>query len=130
MDKITVIQSKLHRATVTNANLDYIGSITIDIELIKAAKMQIWQKVDIVNLNNGNRFSTYIIPGEANSKEICLNGAAARLVMPNDKIIIISYISIEVKKAPDFSPKIVILNPENEIQDCYYEKSHNQFLAI
>ena len=112
---ITMLYSKLHRATVTDANLNYVGSITIDRELLEAANIRIGQKVDIVNVNNGERFSTYAIPGERGKREICLNGAAARKVHKGDKIIIIAYASISEKEADEYSPKIVILDDDNAI---------------
>ena len=112
---ITMLYSKLHRATVTEANLDYVGSITIDQELLDAANMRVGQKVDIVNINNGERFSTYIISGEAGKKEMCLNGAAARKVHVGDKIIIIAYASMSEEGADKYEPKIVILNDDNTI---------------
>jgi len=112
---ITMLYSKLHRATVTDANLNYVGSITIDRELLEVANMRIGQKVDIVNVNNGERFSTYAIPGERGKREICLNGAAARKVHKGDKIIIIAYASMSEKEADEYSPKIVILDDDNAI---------------
>ncbi len=112
---ITMLYSKLHRATVTEANLHYVGSITIDQELIDAANMRVGQKIDIVNINNGERFSTYIIPGERGKKEMCLNGAAARKVHVGDKIIIIAYASMTEEEADTFEPKIVILEDDNSI---------------
>jgi aspartate 1-decarboxylase len=112
---ITMLYSKLHRATVTDANLNYVGSITIDVDLLKAANMRVGQKIDIVNVNNGERFSTYIIPGESGLKEICLNGAAARKVHKGDKIIIIAYASMTEAEADKFEPKIVILDDDNGI---------------
>jgi len=112
---ITMLYSKLHRATVTEANLHYVGSITIDQNLLDAANMRVGQKIDIVNINNGERFSTYIIPGEPGKKEICLNGAAARKVHVGDKIIIIAYATMSEKEADEFEPKIVILEDDNTI---------------
>ncbi|MEA1879824.1 MAG: aspartate 1-decarboxylase [Campylobacterota bacterium] len=112
---ITMLYSKLHRATVTDANLNYVGSITIDIDLIKAANMRVGQKIDIVNVNNGERFSTYIIPGESGKKEMCLNGAAARKVHKGDKIIVIAYASMTEEEADTYKPKVVILNDDNSI---------------
>ncbi|CAA6811431.1 MAG: Aspartate 1-decarboxylase (EC [uncultured Sulfurovum sp.] len=112
---ITMLYSKLHRATVTEANLHYVGSITIDQELIDAANMRVGQKIDIVNINNGERFSTYIIPGEPGKKEMCLNGAAARKVHVGDKIIVIAYASMSEEEADTFEPKIVILEDDNSI---------------
>jgi len=112
---ITMLYSKLHRATVTEANLHYVGSITIDQDLIDAANMRVGQKIDIVNINNGERFSTYIIPGERGKKEMCLNGAAARKVHVGDKIIIIAYASMTEEEADSYEPKIVILEDDNSI---------------
>jgi len=112
---ITMLYSKLHRATVTEANLHYVGSITIDQDLLDASNMRVGQKVDIVNINNGERFSTYIISGEAGKKEMCLNGAAARKVHIGDKIIVIAYASMSEKEADTFEPKIVILEDDNSI---------------
>jgi aspartate 1-decarboxylase len=117
--QITMLQSKIHRATVTDANLNYVGSITVDRELLEASGMRVGQKVDIVNVNNGERFSTYIIPGERGKREICLNGAAARLVHPGDKIIIIAYAQMEEREADAFRPKIVILNDDNTIAQAF-----------
>jgi len=117
--RITMLYSKLHRATVTEANLDYVGSITIDQELLDASQMLVGQKVDIVNINNGERFSTYIIAGERGKREICLNGAAARKVQVGDKIIIIAYTSLDLESAKSFRPKIVILDDDNSIAQEY-----------
>ena len=117
--QITMLQGKIHRATVTDANLDYVGSITIDRELLDAAGMRVGQKVDIVNVNNGERFSTYIIPGERGGREICLNGAAARLVHRGDKIIIIAYAQMEESEADSYQAKIVILNDDNSIAQAF-----------
>ena len=88
------LYSKIHRATVTDANLNYVGSITIDETLLKAANIREWQKVEILDVNNGERFQTYVIKGKADSGQICLNGAAARKVQPGDKVIIVTYGSI------------------------------------
>ena len=112
---ITMLYSKLHRATVTQANLHYVGSITIDQDLIDAANMRVGQKIDIVNVNNGERFSTYIIPGERGKKDICLNGAAARKVHVGDKVIIIAYASMSEQEADEYKPKVVILEDDNSI---------------
>ena len=116
---ITMLYSKLHRATVTEANLNYVGSITIDQELLDAANMRVGQKIDVVNINNGERFSTYIIAGKRGQKEICLNGAAARKVHVGDKIIVIAYASMSEEEAKSFEPKIVILNDDNTIAKQY-----------
>ena len=116
---ITMLQSKIHRATITDANLHYVGSITIDSDLLDAAAMRVGQKIDIVNINNGERFSTYIIPGERGKKDICLNGAAARKVQIGDKIIIIAYASMSEVEADIHKPKIVILEDDNSIAQAF-----------
>lgn len=113
---IEVCKSKLHRVRVTQADLNYIGSITIDEDLMDAANFIEGEKVQIVNINNGERIETYIIKGERGSKEICLNGPAARRVQVNDIIIIIGYALMEFEEAKNFKPTIVFPNPEtNEI---------------
>lgn len=112
----TVMNAKLHRARVTEANLEYVGSITIDEDLLDAVGMVANEKVQIVNNNNGARLETYIIPGERGSGIICLNGAAARLVQKNDIVIIISYAQIFEEKLKDHQPKIAILNEKNQIE--------------
>jgi len=112
---ITMLYSKIHRATVTDANLNYVGSITVDQVLLDAAKMRVGQKVDIVNVNNGERFSTYTIAGKRGKGEICLNGAAARKVHKGDKIIIITYATMSEEEADSYRPRIVILDEENGI---------------
>jgi len=116
---ITMLHSKIHRATVTDANLNYVGSITIDRNLIDEARMRIGQKIDIVNVNNGERFSTYIIAGERGKREICLNGAAARKVHVGDKIIIIAYAQMDEKEADTYRPKIVILDDDNAVAQSF-----------
>ncbi|DAB40030.1 MAG: aspartate 1-decarboxylase [Sulfurovum sp.] len=116
---ITMLYSKIHRATVTDANLNYVGSITIDQELLDAAKMRVGQKIDIVNVNNGERFSTYIIAGERGKGDICLNGAAARKVHRGDKIIIIAYAMMSEEEADSYVPKIVILDDDNTISQTF-----------
>lgn len=113
--QITMLYSKIHRATVTDANLNYVGSITVDTDLLEASGLRVGQKVDIVNINNGERFSTYIIPGEKGKGDICLNGAAARKVQVGDKIIIIAYAVMDEKEADLFKPRVVILNDDNSI---------------
>lgn len=112
--EIEVLKAKLHRATVTDSNLNYEGSITIDTDLLKAAGMHVWEKVDVLNVNNGARFSTYIIPGK--SGEICLNGAAARMAATGDKVIIVTYTHIQESDADTWQPKIVLLGENNEIK--------------
>lgn len=104
---IEVLKSKIHRATVTQANLEYVGSITIDSLLMSAANIIEGEKVAIVNNNNGARFETYVIKGEAGSGEICINGAAARLVSVGDIVIIISYAHMDFEEAKTFEPWVI-----------------------
>jgi len=104
---IEVIKSKLHRVSVMEANLNYIGSITIDEDLMDAANMIAGEKVYVVNNNNGERFETYIIKGERGSGIICLNGAAARKVQPGDIVVIMSYALMDFEEAKTFKPRIV-----------------------
>ncbi len=107
--------SKIHRAKVTDADLNYVGSISIDINLMKKANLLEYQKVDIVNINNGERFSTYVIKSDKKG-EICLNGAAARKVCKDDLVIIIAYGSMDYNEAKTFKPKIVHVDENNEIK--------------
>jgi aspartate 1-decarboxylase len=104
---IQVVKSKIHRVAVTEANLNYIGSITIDEDLMDAANVIANEKVSIVNNNNGERFETYIIPGKRGSGIICLNGAASRLVQPGDIVIIMAYALMEMEEARTFKPAII-----------------------
>jgi aspartate 1-decarboxylase len=109
------MNGKIHRATVTEANLNYVGSITIDEDILDAVGMVANEKVQIVNNNNGARLETYIIPGKRGSGVICLNGAAARLVQVGDIVIIISYALIQEDKIKNHQPKIAILDENNHI---------------
>ena len=104
---IEVVKSKIHRVTVTEANLNYIGSITIDEDLLDAANLIANEKVSIVNNNNGERFETYIIKGERGSGVVCLNGAAARRAQPGDIIIVMSYAMMDFEEAKTFKPSVV-----------------------
>jgi aspartate 1-decarboxylase len=104
---VHVLKSKIHRAKVTEANLNYIGSITIDQDLMDAANIIANEKVSIVNNNNGERIETYVIPGERGSGVICLNGAAARKVQPDDIVIIMAYTLMEFEEAKQFKPSII-----------------------
>ncbi|RXK29118.1 aspartate 1-decarboxylase [Bacillus velezensis] len=112
----TMMAGKLHRATVTEANLNYVGSITIDEDLLDAVGMLANEKVQIVNNNNGARLETYIIPGKRGSGVICLNGAAARLVQEGDKVIIISYQMMSDQEAKSHQPKVAVLDDQNKIE--------------
>jgi len=104
---VHIVKSKIHRVTVTEANLNYIGSITIDEDLMDAANVIANEKVSIVNNNNGERFETYVIPGKRGSGVICLNGAAARKAQPGDIIIILAYAMMEMEEARKFKPAII-----------------------
>jgi len=109
------LYSKIHRATVTDANLNYVGSITIDEDILDKAKIREGQKVDILNINNGERLQTYIIAGKRGSKMFCLNGAAARKAQVGDKIIIVAYALMSEEEAKTYKPTIVQLNDKNDI---------------
>lgn len=122
----TVFKSKLHRATVTEACLNYVGSITIDEDLIDAADICVNEKVQVVNNNNGARLETYVIPGPRGSGVICLNGAAARLVQPGDKVIIITYAIVDDKEAKSFKPTVVFLDDNNKIAEIKSAEEHGE----
>ncbi|WP_149093624.1 aspartate 1-decarboxylase [Paenibacillus terrae] len=110
----TMMKSKIHRATVTEANLNYVGSITIDEDLMETSDLLENEKVQIVNNNNGARLETYVIPGPRGSGVICLNGAAARLVQPGDTVIIISYASMSNEEAKTYKPTVVFVDEHNK----------------
>lgn len=113
--QIEMMLSKIHRATVTDANLNYVGSITVDSLLMEKAHILENQKVDIVNINNGERFSTYVIPGAAGRGDICLNGAAARKVAIGDKVIIMAYAYMDEQEAACHKPTVVQMGEGNRI---------------
>ncbi|MHB9094128.1 MAG: aspartate 1-decarboxylase [Eubacteriales bacterium] len=113
----TMLKSKIHRAKVTEAALNYVGSITIDETLMEAADILPNEKVQIVNNNNGARFETYVIKGARDSGVLCLNGAAARLVQPGDRVIIISYALVDNREAADFRPKVLFVDDNNHISE-------------
>lgn len=117
-----MMKAKIHRARVTEANLNYVGSVTIDEDIINRVGILPNEKVQIVNNNNGERLETYVIPGEKGSGVICLNGAAARLVQEGDIVIIVSYAMVEEKELADFSPKIAIMNEHNNIVNLIEEE--------
>ncbi|MBX7154471.1 MAG: aspartate 1-decarboxylase [Bacteriodetes bacterium] len=110
-----MFKSKIHRATITQAELNYEGSLTIDQDLMDAADMIAYEKVAVVNNNNGERFETYIIPGERGSKVICLNGAAARKGQVGDRIIIITYTTLSDQEAREYKPTVVLVDENNTI---------------
>ena len=111
----TMCKSKIHRATLTDANLHYEGSITIDSDLLKAADILEYERVQVVNINNGNRLETYVIEGESGSGDVCLNGAAARLGAPGDLVIIISYAAIDDLEAREWEPKKIRVDNKNRM---------------
>lgn len=113
---INFLYGKIHRATVTDANLNYVGSITIDETLLNEAKLFEGQKVEILDVNNGERFQTYIIKGKKDSGCICLNGAAARKVAIGDKVIIVAYAAMTLEEYQNFSPSIVMVDENNKVK--------------
>lgn len=120
----TMMKGKIHRATVTEANLNYVGSITIDEDLMDLVDILPNEKVQIVNNNNGARLETYTIPGPRGSGVICLNGAAARLVQPGDTIIIISYAMMSEEEARSYKPKVAIMGPDNKVLEVTNGEIH------
>ncbi len=122
---VTMMKSKIHRAVVTGADLEYEGSISIDPRLIKAAGFLVHEKVDIYNCNNGARFSTYVIQGEAG--QICLNGAAARHVQKGDLVIIVSYCSLDAEEAEKHKPQVVFVDAKNKPKAVRLEKANQRF---
>ena len=120
---VNMLKGKIHRATVVQAELDYVGSITVDPDLLEASGILEYELVHIVDINNGNRLKTYTIAGERGSGMICLNGAAARCVSVNDKIIIMCYASMTPEEAKEHKPNVVFVDDENKIaRKTNYEK--------
>jgi aspartate 1-decarboxylase len=113
--RIEVLKSKIHRVKITQAELHYVGSITIDEALMDAAHLIEGEKVQVVNINNGERLETYVIKGERNSGTICLNGPAARKAQVGDIVIVISYASMELEEAKQFKPSLVFPDPNNQL---------------
>ena len=124
--KLTMLKGKIHRATVRQAELDYVGSITVDPELMEAAGILEYEKVVIVDINNGSRFETYTIAGEPGSGMICLNGAAARCVSQRDKIIIMCYAEMTPKEAEEHKPKVVFVDDNNKITRLTSYEKHGR----
>ncbi len=124
--KITMLKSKIHRATVTEAKLNYVGSITIDSNLLKESGIFPYEKVQIVNNNNGARIETYTIEGEAGSGVICLNGAAARHFQKGDTVIIMSYCDITPADAPEHKPTVVFVNDDNSVKEVGHYEKHGE----
>ena len=120
---LTLLKAKLHKATVTEANLNYTGSITIDKDIIDQAGIFIHEKVQIVNNNNGARFETYVIEGKSGSGVLCLNGAAARLVQPGDKVIIMAYAQMTPEEAQTHKPLVLLLGDNNQILEKLSERA-------
>jgi len=119
---IEMCKSKIHRATVTDKNINYEGSITIDEKLLNAAAINVYEKVHVFNLNTGDRFETYAIKGRPGSGTVCLNGAAARLGEKGDPIIILSYATVQDYEAKDFKPSIVHVDSKNRIKKAALKK--------
>ena len=120
----TICKSKIHGATVTEANLQYTGSLTLDPELMRAADLAPYEQVQVVNLNNGTRFETYCIEGAPGSGTVCLNGAAARLAVVGDKIIVISYAQLTEDERREHSPRLVFVGEQNRIRQVVAESAN------
>lgn len=125
--ELTMLKGKIHRVKVKQAELDYVGSITIDEKLMEAAGILEYEKVQIVDINNGNRFETYTIAGEPGSGTICLNGAAARCVSVGDLIIIMSYAQMSADEAREHKPKVVLVDDDNRITNITSYEKHGMF---
>ncbi|WP_209458110.1 aspartate 1-decarboxylase [Youngiibacter multivorans] len=121
---LNMFKGKLHRATVTQADINYVGSVTIDSDLLDQSGILPGEKVQIVNLHNGERFETYTIKGDAGSGVICINGAAARLVQVGDKVIIIAYALMNEEEAKSFLPNVLVLDDKNRIIRVKHEEIH------
>ena len=119
---VEIVKSKIHRVKVTGADLNYIGSITIDKDLMDAANILEGEKIQVVNNNNGERFVTYVIPGSRGSGEITVNGAAARKVSVGDILILITYASLNIEEAKKFKPTIIFPNEENNLLSWFVKK--------
>lgn len=124
--QLTMLKGKIHRAVVKQAELNYVGSITIDPKLMEAAGILEYEQVHIVDVENGNRFETYTIDGEPGSGMICLNGAAARQVQVGDHVIIMAYCQMDAKEAADHKPKVVFVDEENHISRVSNYEKHGQ----
>lgn len=123
---LKMLKGKIHRAVVKQAELNYVGSITVDPELMKAAGILEYENVQIVDVENGNRFETYTIAGEPGSGMICLNGAAARKVLPGDHIIIMAYAQMTSEEAAEFHPQVVFVDEKNQIEKITAYEKHGQ----
>ena len=127
--QLTMLKGKIHRATVVQAELDYVGSITVDEDLLDASGILEYEKVQIVDVENGNRFETYTIAGERGSGLICLNGAAARCVHVNDRVIIMAYCEMDNDEAKDHKPKVVFVDDNNKISKLSRYEKHGKLAA-
>ena len=128
--QINMLKSKIHRATVVQSELDYVGSITVDEDLMDASGIYEYEKVQIADVNNGNRCETYVIAGERGSGMICLNGAAAHMVSLGDKIIIMSYAQMEPSEIKDNKPKVVFVDDENKITRVTNYEKHGKLFDL
>ncbi len=128
--EITMLKSKIHRAKVVQAELDYVGSITIDSELLEASGIMEYEKVQIADVNNGERFETYVIAGEKGSGMICLNGAAARCVQKGDYVIIMAYCNMKADEAKNHKPKVVFVDENNKISKISSYEKHGQLFDV
>lgn len=117
-------KAKIHRATVTETNLNYVGSITLDHDLLLAADILPYEQVHVVNVTTGARFETYAIEGEVGSGAVCLNGAAARLASPGDVVIVMSYALYSPEELATFSPRVVLVDARNRVVDARHEERH------
>ena len=123
---ITMLKAKIHRATVTQAELDYVGSITVDMDLLEQAGILEYEKVQIVDVNNGSRFETYTIAGERGSGVMCLNGAAARMVQTGDKIILMAYAQVTPEEASELRPTVLFVDEKNKVKKVTNYEKHGE----
>ena len=123
---ITMLKAKIHRATVTQAELDYVGSITVDMDLLEQAGILEYEKVQIVDVNNGSRFETYTIAGERGSGVMCLNGAAARMVQTGDKIILMAYAQVTPEEASELRPTVHFVDEKNKVTKVTNYEKHGE----
>ena len=123
---ITMLKAKIHRATVTQAELDYVGSITVDMDLLEQAGILEYERVQIVDVNNGSRFETYTIAGERGSGVMCLNGAAARMVQTGDKIILMAYAQMTPEEASELRPTVLFVDEKNKVTKVTNYEKHGE----
>ena len=123
---ITMLKAKIHRATATQAELDYVGSITVDMDLLEQAGILEYEKVQIVDVNNGSRFETYTIAGERGSGVMCLNGAAARMVQTGDKIILMAYAQVTPEEASELRPTVLFVDEKNKVTKVTNYEKHGE----